>query len=93
MMAGPGDLANRNEGPDSQPGASGGWRDAYRVLSLAPRGLPATLAPSIILGLTRVAEHARPNNQLRWDCLQHWRCRLGRVLFMLWWLERQCLIL
>ena len=52
MVAGPGDSANRIEGQGSQPGATGGWRDAYRVLSLPPRRLPATFAPSIILGLT-----------------------------------------
>ena len=51
MVAGPGDLANRIEGQGSQPGAAGGWRDAYRILSLAPRRLPATFPPSIILGL------------------------------------------
>jgi len=33
MAAGPGDSANRSEGQGSQPGAAGGWRDAYRVLS------------------------------------------------------------
>jgi len=59
MVAGPGDSVNRSEGLDSQPGAAGGWRDAYRVLSLAPRGLPATLAPSIILGLTNQIQRAR----------------------------------
>ena len=51
MVAGPGDSANSSEGPGSQSGAAGGWRDAYRDLSLPPRGLLATLAPSIILGL------------------------------------------
>ena len=52
MVAGPDDSTNRSEGQGSQPGAAGGWRDAYRVLSLPPRRLPATFAPSIILGLT-----------------------------------------
>ena len=51
MVAGPGDSANRSEGKVSQPGAAGGWRDAYLVLSLPPRRLPATFALSIILGL------------------------------------------
>ena len=40
MVAGPDDSANRSEGQGSQPGAAGGWRDAYRVLS------SSTSAPS-----------------------------------------------
>ena len=42
MVADPGDSANRSEEQGSQPGAVGGWRDAYRVLSLPPRRLPTT---------------------------------------------------
>jgi len=51
LVTGAGDSANGSEGQGSQPGAAGGWRDTYRVLSLPPRRLPATFAPSIILGL------------------------------------------